>query len=233
MKSLFLLPSTLFLLSAFAPLAQAQLLAWNVSGNDGNEDTLPAGLIDSNLLTDSGFNELDRVGLTPASGQNSFNSSGWNLTNTFNEANDYVTFTLQPQAGQEMTLTSLQFTLIGNANAPNTTGWGYRIGGGAFVFQPTFTAPTTSSSLTTWDFDDFTTTQAVEFRLWTWGTGSVGGGTSSSGGAIRINNGVGGSPGYDLLVNGSIAPVPEPGTFGLLGLGLINLALIRRRFVRS
>lgn len=225
-----LLPSFASLVLLALPVHAAQLLTWNVAGQPGNQSSQTAGSIAADLQTGGALNTLTRVGLTTSSGANSFLSTGWNLTNTFTENNKYITFSLEPDPGFEMTLTSLQYTMTSGGNAPNTSGWGYSIGGGAFVFQPTYAIPGTSTSLVAWDFDDFTTTQTVVFRFWTYGATAVNNMTSTNSGSIRINNG--NTSGDDLIVNGSLAAIPEPGALAALGVGLVTLILARRRFVR-
>jgi hypothetical protein len=173
---------------------------------------------------------LGRTGVAWATAGNSFNSNNsWNLTNTFDETNNYISFTISPDAGYEITLTSLQFAMNGSNTAPAQGRWGYRIGTGSFNTFDFTLANATPTSLTTWDFADFTTSQTVEFRFWAFGTTSISGGTSAAGGTVRIAN----ITGNDLVLNGSVALIPEPSTYALIGLGLAALVFLRRRKIAA
>ncbi len=222
MKKLLL---TITALSALTIGAHAQILIWDVSG-DSSPATLLADVINVNLQTSSSLNTLTRVGLGNPGAANAYNSNGWNLTNTFNESDDYITFTLQATSGYEATFTSLQYAMNGSGTGPGTGRWGYRIGSGSFTLQTTFAIPSAlPSSLQIWDFTDFTTDQAVEFRFWAFGTTAIGGGTSTAAGTVRVGN----IAGNDLVLNGSVALIPEPSTISLVaGLGLLALVLRRR-----
>jgi hypothetical protein len=201
------------------------ILAWEISGDSSPEGTV-ADTIIAGINTGGSLNALTSVGLGITSTANSFSRNGWNLTDTFSESDDYVTFTLQPTSGNQLTLTSLDFKINGSGSNPNNGRWGYSIGGGSFVLQPTFTISTTLA-LATWDFADFTTTQSVEFRFWSFGAGnSSGGGASASTGTVRVP---GNTAGNDLVLNGTVTAIPEPGTFALLGLGALGLWMFGRR----
>ena len=213
----------------FVSAAQAQtLLTWDMSG-DNSPATLPAEGIAANLDTTTGLNTLSRTGLTLASANNSFNSNNWNTTATFGEANKYVSFTLQASGGFEASFTSLNYVVNGSNTAPGTGRWGFKIGSGSFNLQDPFTMTfALPGAAATWDFADFTTTESVEFRFWVYGNASINAAVSAASGSARIGN----IAGNDLVLNGSVAVVPEPSSvalIGLAGLGFAGYAIRRRR----
>lgn len=210
--------------------ARAQLLVWDVAGDSSPAELTADVLIDSNLVLGPTYNTLTRVGVIQNAGANSYNSRNWNLTSTFNENDNYISFKLEPVSGFQMTLTSLQYAINGSNTAPGTGRWGYRVGTGAFTLQDPFSIPfTLSSSLSIWDFPDFTTDQTVEFRFWAYGSTSINGGTPSANGTVRIGN----IAGNDLILNGSTEIIPEPSTAVLVALGLLGAyQFSRRRFNR-
>lgn len=212
-------------------LTAVVLVSWDTLGLAGNEATFTAQTIDSDLLTGGGLNTLSRTGLNASAAANTFNSSQWNNTNTFNASNKYLSFVVQPDAGFEMTLTSLQYAIAGSNTAPGTGRWGYSVGGGSFVSGSNFTLFNVANpALATWTFDSaIVTTESVEFRFWGYGAVAVNGGTAASGGMIRIGNNSGGN---DLVLNGSVAAVPEPATYLFIGIGAIGLGVIYRRSTR-
>lgn len=209
-------------------MTQAQtLLTWDLSGVN-SPATAPSTTTAANLDTTSGLNTLLKTGLGTVTANNSFNSNNWNLTDTFDESNKYISFTLQASSGYEATFESIQYVINGSPSGPGTGRWGYSINGGSFVLQDTFTIPNSlPGSLATWDFTDFTTDQDVEFRFWAYGTVSTSGGTSAAAGSVRVAN----ISGNDLVLNGSVAAIPEPSSLafiGLVGMGFAGYVLRRR-----
>lgn len=211
--------ATFSLLAASLAVSNADIIvAFDVQGTGTSNNTgyLP-GTVDPSV-TSTG---LGRTGVTWTTAGNSFNSNNWNITNTFNENNNYISFTITPTSA--ITFTDLQYAMNGSNTAPATQEWGYSIGGGAFTLSGdlSITNPTVTS-LATWDFADFTTSAPVEFRFWAYGTTSINGGTAAVGGTTRIAN----IAGNDLVVNGII---PEPTSAAILGLGIFGTGLFFRR----
>jgi hypothetical protein len=205
-----------------------QILSWNMLGVAGNSTTVTAQSIASNLETTSGLNRLSRAGLNAAPLSNAFNSNNWNVTSTFDESNKYISFSLTPISGFQITATNLSYAINGTTTAPNTGRWGYKVGSASFVLQDPFSLANPAPSLTTWSFTEFTTTETVEFRFWAFsGTNIAGTGTPASGGAVRVPN----ITGDDLVLNGSVTAVPEPSTIAFLGFASLGLCffLWRRR----
>lgn len=211
---------------SWATLSLADIiLAWDMGGVT-SPATLTSTNIAANVDTSAGRNTLSRpAGLLNPATANSFAGNTWNLTDTFNQSTQYFSFTVAPAAGYELTITSLQFAVCGSASAPNNGQWGYSINGGSFVMQTAFTL-TGTPSLQQWDFTDFTTTDSVEFRFWGYGAGNIGaGGASSAAGSIRIQS----VAGNDLILNGFVTAVPEPGSLAMMSVGLAGMWAFSRR----
>lgn len=199
----------------------AIIAAWDLQG-DNSPATTDADTVAANL---SGTPQLSRTGLGQVSANNSFNSNNWNLTGTFDATNKYISFTVTPASGYQLQLTDLQYAMNGSNTAPRNGRWGYTTDGGAnWTYQADWTilnpAP---SSLATWDFADFTTSNSVEFRFWAYGATSINGGASAVTGTTRVAN----IAGDDLILNGSV--IPEPATVGLVFMGLLGARILRRR----
>ena len=215
----------LFSVATLSPVANAaNILGWDLTG-DNSPTAKAAEVIDANLDPSVTYNTLSRTGLTLATANNSFNSNNWNISNTFDETSKYISFSLLPKSGYEMTLESLRYVVNGSNTAPGTGRWGFRIGtSGSFTLQNTFTmAFAMPSSPAVWDFTDFTTSNVVEFRFWVYGTSSITNGASAATGSARIGN----NTGDDLVLNGSVTVVPEPSVSSLLLGGLFGLAGLR------
>ena len=213
-----------------AAQASALILAWDVTGHGSPFDaTLGASTVAANLDTTDGYDILSRVGLTGAAAGNSFSSTTWNNTSTFNAANKYITFTINPLAGYQLNLTDLRAAMNGSPAAPNNGRWGYSLDGGTtFTYESDYATPTAATSTlnNVFDFTDFSTTSTVVFRFWEWGAVSISGGAANAQGTTRIAN----ISGNDLVLNGTVTQIiPEPSTIGLIGLGLVGLVAFARR----
>lgn len=206
------------LLIAFASQASAAIVATYWAADGINSNPLQPHDYDDNV-TASAASGHGSVSLDPR-----FSSYGYSTT--LDERN-YVGFTIKPDAGYEITLSSLDFKTFGspspisNEIAATSYHWAYRIndgaGFGSWISGKTYTSadPDFNNNFAqkNWDFADFTTTGTVEFGLFAAGTA----------GDITIVNAT-----YDKLnVNGTVQQIPEASAVLLGAVG--SLALLRRR----
>jgi hypothetical protein len=221
---------TIFSLAAIslAGVNGQTIVGFNLAGT--TTDPWAASTVADNLTMTSGLN---RVGLGASSSASAFGSNGWNITDTFNESDDYLTFSFTPNVGYQVSITELSWTrLNGSSTGPGTGRWGYRIGNsGSFTLQDTFLiSGTTTNAAGAWSSIGIVdATDTVEFRFWAFGATSIGGGTSANAGGVtyRSTN----ASNDDLVVNGSVTAVPEPSTVAFLGFSALGLCfyLWRRR----
>ena len=198
------------------------------AGGSGNDFAGQAGLFSvdtqantvATVLTTGGPEGLDGGGANNIfNGSQTGSASGPPLSNWGNGNNpegtaNYAQFTITPDASYEVTYESLSL-YHGAFNLTPKFKITYQIGAGTEVAALGVTSHTAANtdSLTflSQDFGDFTTDQAVTWRIYVFDAGDT-----------QI-----GSRFDDITINGTVALVPEPGSLALLGLG--GLLIARRR----
>ncbi|MEN8847177.1 MAG: PEP-CTERM sorting domain-containing protein [Akkermansiaceae bacterium] len=136
-------------------------------------------------------------------------------------ATNYISFTVTPAAMIEATYESLslyagtnagdvEFSLRSWDGAAETT-----LGNYSFVDPNPGEGAATNDAITahTFDFTDFASSSATEFRLYAWG------GTNANTG-VRLD---------DIVLNGTVVAIPEPSSAVLLSLAGLGLLKRRRR----
>jgi hypothetical protein len=209
---------SLFLLAGALNAHAVPLVAWNLTGQPGDEASVAASFSATNV---SGADLTRGAGLNPNVAQNSLNSKGWNNQNT-----DYVQFGLTVDPGYKVNLSELYIGTRSSPTGPGTMG--------LYVSTDNYANPLTTFNQAPGDnfiysFVTFSTlndlTDTIYFRLIQIGTTAAGGGTPTSLGTFRVTN-------YTTTgsfnLTGSVSPVPLPGAVWLLGSGLLGLTGWRR-----
>jgi MYXO-CTERM domain-containing protein len=197
-----------------ADAALAKIANWNMAGLTGTEATA-AG-------TGSGVTALNATrgaGLTGASAANSMNASGWT-----GQATDYFSFGFTVGSGDSVNLSSLSIGTRASGTGPGSVGLFYSVNNYS-VALATITQGSATFVNSVIDLSALQgLTGTVEFRLMAIGTNSAGGGTTTSGGTLRMTNFFSGSPSVDqggFFFTGEV--VPAPGALALLGVaGLVG-----------
>lgn len=214
-----------FVTMAAAAVADAQLASWELTGvNSATSNPFTATSVASHVASAS----LSLgSGVTTSSGADTFGGSNFDtlsLAAAISGA-DYISFTITPSAGYNLSITSISLnsgvalavTSFHGDLLSSVTGFAAADSLHSYSFS-TQGAPVQSITLS-----GVSGLQSVsgplEFRLYGWRDIA---GTST----FRIRN----LANSDLVINGSLATVPEPSTYATL-LGLLALAsvIIRRR----
>lgn len=136
---------------------------------------------------------------------------------------DFIEFKVTPGANYELDLTSLTFDLLKFSNASankffvrsSLDGYGSTIGSGTITNISNKTPPdafeSKTVSLTGPSFQNLAAD--ITFRIYSYGA------TNASRSLFHDN----------VILNGSVVAIPEPATFGLMGVSALLLAIRRRR----
>ena len=131
-------------------------------------------------------------------------------------SNDYYTFTLTPNAGEQATLANVafNFAVFGNAN-PSAS---FALYSSADNFTNRLGAVVTTTSTNSFTFaaiglGNQTVTSAITFRLYVFDN------NDDTGQGDLLDH---------VTVNGTVSPIPEPSTYALFGLGVGLLGAVQR-----
>lgn len=184
--------------------------------------------VGSNVVLNSGLSYGAGVG--PGGSVNGWGGPGWDGTSlaTATSNNDYFTLTLTAATGYKISYTSIDLNLTRGATSATAFVWQYQINGtGGFTSIGSAIDISGATSKTPYSIDLSgvsalqNVTGTVEFRFYAWGA------TTNS--SLFFGASTGSTDYSALNFNGTITPVPEPSTLGLMGLGTVFLALRRKK----
>lgn len=213
---------------ALVPSAQAQIVAWELSGtsavasNPLAATTLASGVATAQLTLGSG--------VTASTAIDTFGGAGFNSTSLAAAiaANQYLSITLTPTAGQSISLTSISLqsgvaTAVTNFNgALLSSATGFTASDALYSYAFGTASASLQTATLTGEAGLQGLTAATEFRLYGWRDVA---GTST----FRFRS----LSGNDVSIQGTVSAVPEPATWAALA-GIVSLtaALVRRRQTR-
>ncbi len=187
-----------------------KLINYDLTGAAGNE-ALWGGIGGSNV---SPVDLVRGGGLVASSASNSFSASGWT-----GEATDYFSFGFIIDDGFVADLASLSIGTRSSGTGPGTVGVFYS-GDNFTTALGTITQGSGTFVNTVIDLSALTNLSGlVEFRVMAIGTNSASGGTTSSGGTLRLTNFFdGGENQNGFFVLGNTMEIPAPAVGALLAL---------------
>jgi len=203
---------------ALANVAVADLLvAYDFTGYSGDELRGTSTTVNVNMQ-DPAYIERG-AGVNASGNASRFNANNWTETslNDAVTANDYFTWTLNADSGYTFSVTNLAFTF--QRSSTGGQDWALRSSLDGFTANlQTWTALGNSSQTVDLQGSNLVNQTSIEFRFYGY-NGSSTAGTAGFEGS-----------GDDLVINGSVQAIPEPGTMAMFGAGILALFLVRRRF---
>lgn len=203
--------------------ARAQLVVFNFTGTSPGQNT--PWTTTSTLASGITLTGWTLGSVTGSATNNRFTATGWSTGSTFSAAssgNDYITFSITPTSGNQLSLSgaTVTYTLQNSATGPDfysvrssVDSFGSDLSASSAALDATGTL-TTSTSLTLPSSVAYTgLTGAVEFRIYGWGA-------TATGGTFSVNA---------WSMTGEVSAVPEPSTYAAIAGGLVLAGAVWQR----
>jgi hypothetical protein len=169
-----------------------QILTFDFAGLVGNEATANSNFNNANLTAST----ISRgTGLTASTNSDRFNASSWALTSIANavSGNDYMEFTITPNAGYEFTVSSVVIQLQRSATGPSALVLRNSLDSYTANLDSQYTVVDNTSTQTfTFTFLQSNYSTPVTYRLYAYAEATTGSG------------GPGDGVGNDIIVNGTV-----------------------------
>lgn len=129
----------LFISLSLTQISYAQIIAWDMNGNAGNEATVTATAIAANMTAtplQRGLPVLGPAPINPSPLANAYSSTNFTNTNSFFTAffnNESLTFTMKADCGYEISLSTIDVNFRRSNTGPDFFTWGYSIDDFNFV----------------------------------------------------------------------------------------------------
>jgi hypothetical protein len=185
----------LFLTLFCSVIGWGQILTFDFAGLVGDEATANSNFNDPNLTNAT----ISRgAGLTASNNADRYNATSWALTSIANavSGNDYMEFTITPNAGYNFDITSIVISLQRSASGPSAIalrssvdGYTANLGGEQAI------ADITTTQTFTFTFSQTNNSTPVTYRMYMYAESTAGSG------------GPGDFAGNDIIVNGVVYPV--------------------------
>jgi hypothetical protein len=193
-------------------MSNAQILTFDFNGLAGNEATANSNFNDANLNAST----ISRgAGLNPGLNGNRFNATGWAATNIANAVtgNDYMEFTITPNATYEFDVTSIDVNFQRSGTGPRGIALRSSLDGYATnIDTEKVILDNTSVQAFTFTVNQTNNATAVTYRVYGWAEAEGGtGGFEGTGNDITVNGSVNSTctdaVDFERLVSPTTSPV--------------------------
>ena len=197
----------LIVVAGWSASASADIVTeFDFTGQPGTQTTQLASTVDPNLAADPVLSKGS--GLVPGRGvPNSFGAQNWQESQPGPASTDYFSFTLTPIEGYFVEVTDILAGVIGLGNGAPTSAILRSSLDGFSVDLDSVPITTTATDQTFQLSSPLAFTEAVEFRIF-----ATGAGNTEARFALTSASGAAG-----LVINGTVAAVPEPSSSLLIG----------------